>query len=239
MSLGEFLGGAFSTRTAADLRGALHLLTGPRLCERCTMGRSSYLGSVTLILVLHFAALPGNAKGQNPLCDLHAIREFTPSPSLSDQVTSVRVYGGWSVRNPPFLSGFSIQGDQIRVQLEASFLGPQAGLAFWEDALTLGVLSEGTYDVYVDVAVDAGSPGELTTTCGPTQQVVLASPQPHTDLRESGACGVGYSDRSLCHDLYSADVTVDVSKTPCHDLQPVAALSRRASDDQRPGRDRL
>ncbi len=145
--------------------------------ERCCILAMAALAALLL-------ACPLAAQGN--ICDLDARREFVPSPSRTDQPTFVRVFGGWAVFSPPQIVGTSVVGNEIRVQLVGSFLGPQAPLPIWEETVSVGLLPSGTYDLYVDVAIDEGTVREIIKVCGPTQQLVLPGAGPSVPALGTG-----------------------------------------------------
>ena len=113
--------------------------------------------------------------GQSTFCDAYVMTQLSPQPAIAGVTLSVRTFGSWPVMSAPALTSSSVNGTDIRVQLEGLTGGPQSVLPFWEDTVAIGALASGSYDIYVDVLVNQGTGLEMSFVCGPTSHSVAAA----------------------------------------------------------------
>lgn len=76
------------------------------------------------------------------------------------------------------MSGATVTGSEVRVEMFGFSPGP-AAVTPYERFVDLGRLRPGSYDLYIDVTVDPGALSELSFSCGPiSQEVVAGQPIP-------------------------------------------------------------
>ncbi|MEM6705890.1 MAG: hypothetical protein AAF690_24455, partial [Acidobacteriota bacterium] len=106
--------------------------------------------------------------------------EFMPQPSIAGAALSVRIFGEWPVPSTPSLPSFSVVGNDVIVRLVGPTSGP-AAIGNFSEAISIGTLSEGTYNIVIEVTLDLGMPNEENLTCDAIPaEIVAASVVPTT-----------------------------------------------------------